>query len=465
MGGTPDPAALEAELARVRAERDALQARLAELEAPRTSRLRSPAVGVLVVLVCLGMVGSVVGVWARRSALNDAVFDERVAPLGEDPRVKEALAQFLTREVMVTIDPETIFREALPDRAQILAVPLANTVEGFVADQVRSFLDTDEFERLWASATTQAHAAAVDVLEGESAVVGTDGDTLVINLVPIINRVLARIGEQSPEIFGRTVDLPTLTVDDLPKDAIDRLADALGVTLPDDFGTIRVREVGGSLAAAQDALRIANRLVLASVVVTVVALPLALWLSRRRRRTLLQLVGGLAVTFVLFRRIGWRLEADLLDRVRNEVDRDAVDAVLTTFLDPLWSAVTVVLWILAAIAVVALVTGPYGWAVRLRAGAVQLGTTLVGAAGSVGERATRAGAVAWVRRHLAALQVAGGIVALLLLLTVDLSWWTLLVLVVLAGAYQWALWQIGQRAPGDLAPLAPDGVAPPATDA
>ena len=38
---------------------------------------------------------------------------------------------------------------------------------------------------------------------------------------------LAQIGEQSPEILGRSVDLPTITVDDVPDAAREAIGDAL----------------------------------------------------------------------------------------------------------------------------------------------------------------------------------------------------------------------------------------------
>jgi hypothetical protein len=417
-------------------------------------------VGLLIVITCFAMLASVVGIWARRSALNNDVFDDRVAPLGADPRVQAALATFITNEVMITIDPETIFREALPDQAQILSVPLASAVEGFVQDQVENFLATDQFASLWASATTRAHAAAVNLVEGKSDVVGTDGDTLVINLIPVINGVLAQIGDLSPDIFGRSVDLPTLTVDDIPTEAIDQLESALGIALPDDFGVIRVADAGGPLAAAQDGVRLFNYAVIGFVVVALVCLALALWLSRRRRRTILQLVGGLAITLMLFRRIGWRLEDDALALINDDTNREAADAVLSVFVNPLFDAITTILWVLFIVGVIALVTGPYVWAVQLRRSARQLASTAMDAAGSVHERAGRADTVEWVQRNLSALQAAGGGVAFILLVFFNLSWWSLFFLLLVLGGYELVLWRIGQRVAGDPAEPAESAIDP-----
>ena len=60
---------------------------------------------------------------------------------------------------------------------------------------------------------------------------------MVLSVIPLINQVLARIGEASPDLFGRTVDLPTITVDDIPKDAIAKLgAEAMNHGIDHDMG-------------------------------------------------------------------------------------------------------------------------------------------------------------------------------------------------------------------------------------
>jgi hypothetical protein len=108
-----------------------------------------------------------------------------------------------------------------------------------------------------------------------------------------------------------------------------------------------------------------DRLVVVSVVLAVVLIPLTLWVSPHRRRTLLQLAVGIALGVVLIRRIGLRAEDEVVDLAQPE-NQEAVAVVVGTFVDSLFDATV---WILAAaalVAVVALVTGPYRWAVALR---------------------------------------------------------------------------------------------------
>ncbi len=457
----------EAELERLRAERDELAAKVEELEQKKQGRIRSVAVGTLVVLLCISFLGSVVGVYAKRNTLNTAVFETKVAPLGADPAVQAALGVFITDQVMQTIDPKTILQDALPDRAKILATPLANAIRGFVGDQVANFLASERFEQLWASATENAHQAAVRLLEGEVSAVTTDGDEIVINLIPMINAALAQIGEQSPEIFGRTIDLPTITVDDIPTVAKDKLSEALGTPLSDDFGIVRLQSGGGALSTAQTAVTWFSVGVWALALITLILIPLTLWISHRRRRTLLQMTAGLLLVTVLLRRVVMTLQSEVLERITGQVNNAAAASVLETFVDPLLSFTVVVLWVLAAIGLVVLVTGPYGWAVSLRELALRTGSRAASTASNLGDRATSDETLVWIHANVTALQVAGGVVGFVLLVWLDLSWGGLFLLALVIGAYELGLWWIGERdeAPRGLRPGRPSAPTPESASA
>jgi len=445
MSDASDPADLRRELERIRAERDALRHQVEQLDAgSRTSGgVRGVAVAVMVALACVSFTGATVGVWAERSLLDNEVFARRAAPLGEDPAVQVAVSRWLTGQIMTVVNPEELFSDALGERGQILAVPLTAAVESFVQGQVDDFVRSDAFARLWAEATTRAHAAAVTIVEGESEVVQAEDDQIVVNLVPLIDAALARIGSLSPQLFGRTVDLPELSVEDLPATAQQRLSEALGRPVGSDFGVI-VMDDDGQLAAAQDAVRLFGLVVWVLVTLSVVLVPLALWLSQRRRRTLLQLVFGVALGLVLVRRLGLRIEGDALELIPDGTTRAAAEAIASSFLDPLLDATAWMLWTLAAIAVVTLVTGPYRWAVAVRRGGARVASIVLRGAGAVGARAGDERTVAWLRTNTAALQVGGLAVAVVGLLAFDLSWWGLLGLLVLLAAYESGVWWLGQ---------------------
>jgi hypothetical protein len=452
--GTGNPEPTSSEVARHAAERDRLQDEAGDLrpQAPtasprRAGRPRRIVTVLLVVLTSIVFTVAVVGVWARRNVLDTDKWVETVGPIPEDPAVRQALGNWMTPQLMAAIDAEAFFESVLPERGQALAAPLTDAVEGFVDGKVNEFLASDDFERLWVEVNRRAHARAVDVLEGDTGDLQIENGEVVLNLVPVLNSVLAQIGEASPEIFGQTVDLPTVSVDDTPEDAVATVEAALGRDLPDDFGQFTVFDAQ-RLEAVQDAVYLFERFVVAAAVLAVVLIALTLWVSPRRRRTLLQLAVGIALGVVLLRRVGLRLEDEVVDLAKPE-NREAVGVVVGAFVDSLLDATAWILAFAALVAVVALLTGPYGWARALRGRTVSLAHALAAAVRSAVTRRPDEATVQWVDAHRVALQLGGIVVGIVVLLLVDLSWLGILLLALVIAAFELALARIAAPTPAE----------------
>ena len=132
------------------------------------------------------------------------------------------------------------------------------------------------------------------------------------------------------------------------------------MTIPSDFGQFTVFDAS-RLQEVQDAVELFNRLVVFVAILAVALFALTLWVSPRRRRTLIQLVVGTALGVVLLRRLGLRLEDDVVDMVRPD-NQEAAKVIVGAFVSSLLDATTWVLIVAAVIAVVAVITGPYPWA-------------------------------------------------------------------------------------------------------
>ena len=417
----------------------------------RAVRTRGVVAVALVVVTSILFTVSVTAVWARRNALNTDRYVQTIGPVAQDVRVQRALGRYITDQAMSAIDPEELFKEALPERGQILAAPLTSALRGFVNDRVDAFLATDEFSRLWVRINEVAHERVVDVLNGDlPPSLQVQGNDVVVNVIPVVNQVLARIGEASPEIFGRTVNLPTVTVDEIPEDAIQKVESALGRDLPENFGQFTVFDAS-KLQQVQDTVTLVNKLVVVAVILAIVLFALTLWVSPRRRRTLLQLMVGIALGIVIVRRLGLRLEDDVVELVKPE-NRDAVKVVVGAFVSSLLDATAWILGIAAVVAVVALLTGPYGWARALRRGTVSGAQAAVGAARSAINRQPDDPVVAWVGAHREVLQAGGIVVGILALLVIDLSWIGLFVLVALVIAYELVVQRLADIGEGGVPP-------------
>jgi hypothetical protein len=437
---TQPTADASAEIARLRAERDELRAEVETLRRRARQRgwWRRMTVAALIVLACVVLTAAVVGLWARRNFLDTDRFVDRAGPLIEEPSVQQALTNRLTEQLMTVVDPQALFAEVLPERGRLLAAPLANAVEGFVRDRVESFVGSDQFERLWVGAVRVAHEAAVRVLRGESEAVAAENGQVTLNLLPVVDAVLQRITAASPEILGREVDLPDVTVDDIPDVAIARLEDALGVDLGEDFGQFTVYD-DGKLEAVQDGVDLFDRLVVLLLPLGIVVAGLALWLSTRRRRTLLQLSAGLALGMVLIRRVGFRLQDEVASLPPTAEGRRAGALAVEQFVDPLTTFAIWALAVVGVVAVVAVLTGDYPWVVSLRRGAGELWARVVT---TTGERARDEATVAWIGDHRDALLIGGALSGVVLLWIADLSWAGLLLVLGLVAAFETAVYRI-----------------------
>jgi hypothetical protein len=435
---------IEDEIERLRAERDQLAADAARLDRRvHGGRTRHFIVGLTVVLSCVAFLVGSLGFWVNRNLLDTDIWVERVGPLASDPAVQKALAAEMTNQAMSAIDVQQLFEDVLPERGQVLAIPLTGAIRGFVHDRVLKFVESDTFHDIWVAANETTHSNAVAALRGESTSksVSVAGGKIVLSLVPAIDAVLARIATLSPEILGREVKIPKVTVNELPTAAREKLEEALGIKLDKNFGLITVYD-GDALSTMQTALKWFDKAMTAAIVLWIALTVGAVVMSRRRRRTMLQLVVGFAIVLVLVRRVAMRAVEDVADLALIPANKAAVESVLHAFSDPLLNASK---WMLVGLAVAALVlvlTGSYRWVVALRHGVVSLGRTTAHAAqgtvSAVGDKATSEPTAAWLTAHANALRWGGAAVFLAGLWWWDLSWLGLLLFALLVGAFE--LW-------------------------
>jgi hypothetical protein len=239
---------------------------------------------------------------------------------------------------------------------------------------------------------------------------------------------------------GRPITLPTITADTLTPEQLDalrtKIEDATGVTLPEDFGQITVFR-SDELGAAQDAFRWFNSGVILLVLLFVIGFVVAIALSVRRRRTLLQLLTASAVVVVVERRLAMASIDDLVQQARPE-NRDAFQAVLDTLLGTLLRYTGWLLLIALVAIVITLITGPYGWAVRLRRAVADLAGAIVGAV----RGSDQSQAAEWVAARRDPLMFAGAVVAVLILLVVSTSIPVFLVVAALLALYEFGVFRV-----------------------
>lgn len=441
---------LSGEIERLRIEREELRRRVERLEGAKRSKGRGALTTVLLLVSVLCLAAAVPGTWARRTVLNTDRYVETVADIGNQPAVQEFLATEITNSAFEALDVQGRLQEALGEiqpQLAFLAAPITQGVRDVVRDKVEELLASDRFETLWTEANRYAHTQILAVLHGDPETVQVVGGKVVLNTLPLVNEALKGVGTFASDLVGRPVELPEITAETVPSGAIAKLEAALSVDLPDDLGAIEIYDAD-EIEAVQQAVQTFDRGVVLLVVLWLLTFAAALAASQRRRRTLLQLMTAFIVVIVLERRFAIAAVEQIVDSLGPDAQaagRAAAEIMLSSLL-------AYTKWLLTAALVtlvIALLTGPYGWAVRVRRGTADLVGLGVGMV-----RGTEAGPAArWVatRRDLVMLTAAGVFVLVLLVFDINLTWF--LVLTVILVLVELAVWRTAQA----LAPARTDG--------
>jgi hypothetical protein len=440
---TGDPTATT-ELDRLRAEVALLHGRLATRDRRRRWGVTLRRVGAAVLIAVSGFcaVASVIGGWGARTTLDTDRWVATVRELPRQPAVTEAMSAYLTDEVFDVLDVRQRLADALPPRAAFLAGPVTNAVRDFVRDRVRGYMRSDGFQSLWESANRFAHTQIMAVLENRSETVSVHDGTVTLNLLPIVNNLLIAIESELPSMFGRPLDLPTITSGQLPPDLRQRVEETVGVTLPSDFAQVRLynRQL---LPQLQQAVVTFRRLIVLLIAGTVLTGGLALWISPDRRRTILQLGLWLTIAVFVLSYVLRAIRDQLLGMVPATLYREGVSVAVHEVFTSLRQWGDRLLWAGVVLAVVAYLVGPGRVPVALRRAVVRASRAVAARARAV---ATDVALKSWVVRHVDVLRVGGVAVAAIVALWFS-SWTALFVILTALAGYALLLTALVRQGP------------------
>jgi hypothetical protein len=435
----------EADLASGQARRHAAATGPERTGKPGRRRIRSGIVALLVALSCLLVLLSATVVWAHRTVLNTPTFVGTVGPVFQHPEVTSAVATRAADQLFTELNLQARLRAALPPKASFAAVPITNATKSFVAGELAKVLASPRFQAVWNQALTRTHQQVVAVLRGQhTAAVSTSGGYIVLNTVPVINQALKKASGLASDLTGKPVTLPAITSAEVPQQQVNKLSKALGVPLPASFGQITLIR-SSDLATVRQAVKAFDGLTLVLPLVTIALIALCLWLSVNRRRTVLQLAVGVSLLMIVERRVVLHEQSVLAGGAHNP---QLASTVLGDLLHGFFVLTAWVLGVALVVVVIAVLAGPYRWAAAIRRSVRRAGRGIAGATSG-----DRRGVTAWMASHAAALQLAGAVVAGILLLIVTVSWLSFLIIGVLLAAYEVGLQQIK--------PVPPDEAPPP----
>jgi hypothetical protein len=411
--------------------------------APRDigGRWRHLFVGLLVVLFAILLPITVTATWAHRTLLNTDQYVSTIGPIASDPAVTAALTTKVSNEIYDAIDVQTVISDALPPKAHFLAGPISGGVHDFISKTVGTVLASQAFHTIWTEANRFAHSQFIDIINGDSKAVTTSDGEVVLNLVPMVNEVLADIQTKASGLTGKPVKLPTISPTDPPAKACMKISDALHRPLPANCAQIALFPAKG-LNSIRHIVKIFNAAAIALLVITPILFIAALLVSHRRRRTLLQLSIGGVIGLVIFRRVMIWLQNDVVHKAKAS-NKDAAKAIVTQVMHGFFYATGLILIVALIMIFLTLIFGPYRWAVAFRAWVVRVGQSIGHVSQVVVGKARDDATTTWIRGHLDLLRFIGVGIALLLLWLVSVSWVSLLIIVVLLILYEYGLYRIG----------------------
>jgi len=384
----------------------------------RTGRRRPILAGVALVLACLSILLTTVAVWTHQVAFNTERFTALTVSVMAEPALIDPVSALISTQVVEALDVQGRIEARLPGPTKALAPALTVSIRGAIDKRLQVALANPKIQAALVKTLSFTHARIMNLLRDKSDAVSVVDGYVQIEVFPVVGAALAEL--QANGLIPPEVQLPDLSSPEAPGVLAQRLGSALGVTLPADFGTIRLMPAD-RLLAARSFVRVFDLIVGGLIVLSVILVALALWLSRQRRRMIVYLGIGTLIAFLLGRFAIRGIEGALISGIADAGVAGGVRSVVDATLEDLRRVTSVVLVATVIIAVAAYLWGRPSWfgAVSSRAGdaagrarqtATAAGTAGIAAAGSAAP--TRDSMSEVVREHRTSVQLGGlGVVA------------------------------------------------------
>ena len=322
----------------------------------------------LVLVGALLVILSLIAGYIRFQALDTDSVEQTAGELIANDAIRDQVAGTLVDELFSNVDVAAELEERLPAEQQGLAGPIASAVQLGADRAARDLLERPRVQELWVRSITLAHRNLINVLEGDTERVQTEGGNVVLDLRPLVIQLGERVAIIG-NIGQRFTDDP-------------------------DAGRITILE-SDELETAQDLTQILKVLGLWLWIVPILLWAVAVWLAEGRRRDILRMIGFTAIltgllVLVIVRIAGAYVVDELATTESVEVAAGDAWDILT---DPLRDGGITVIGIGVLLLVSVWIAGPSNRATRSRE---------------------------WLAPHIARPEIAFGAAAALLALLV---WW------------------------------------------
>ncbi len=264
--------------------------------------LRRLTSGVLLFLACIGILGSSLAIWAKRTALDSDHFAQIVREALRNPDVKNTLADYVSKQTMQLLGVKEGLEGWLPPEYEVIAPVLTGALQGLVTNEVNKVLERDTTQDALVQIVKTAHQEVVALLEGDG--ISKNGLSIAegevrLNLVPIVVVTLTEL--QKSGFVDKSIDFGRINEQASGDEQVAQLSNVLGFDIPDSLGQVVVYESSSvasgerSIADAQRALALFQRAYWMIIVTSVILAGAAVLIAVNRRQAITYLGVGVAM--------------------------------------------------------------------------------------------------------------------------------------------------------------------------
>ena len=184
------------------------QDRTVETADPRTSRRRKVLSGIALVLACLSIVVTTIGIWSHQVALNTNRFSTLIESVVTDPAVVEPVSARISTQVVEALDVQARLETRLPDALKPLAGALTISVRNAIEARLRVALQDPRTQDAVVNSLSFTHEHVVRLLRGESEVVAVVDGYVTLNVFPLVGAALTELQAMGDHPGGRATARP-----------------------------------------------------------------------------------------------------------------------------------------------------------------------------------------------------------------------------------------------------------------
>ncbi len=286
--------------------------------------LRATGVFLLLVIVTVSFIALNMSFWVKRTITNTDQFIATTQPLLSEPAVTENISSKLSKEIFSNVDVEQKLQQTLPENIQFLAGPLSSQIEGFTQSQINKALQSEQAQQIWTEILRNSQSTIIAYLRNDSS-------TGVITINSLYNYANQNL-ENSQISF------------------------LLNKNIPPKIGNIQLADIK-AVPQAKTYLNYIERAPQLLILLLVVSIVLALYLSKNRRRAGIAIVTVLFITsLVLLGSI--KIGEDQVSQLAQPENKDAAIAIYNTVSKSMISQIQGLVWLLGAILLAFIFTSP-----------------------------------------------------------------------------------------------------------